>query len=136
VLFVILLIVYTKVSLLGVCSKEILLQLESILPKIPSTNTPLITNTHKPDARNKSVKLLLEYAQVKEFPLIPQWRTQALIQQARTLADEVGVTLIPILYEDALNLDHKSTTKTRRKRRKKYKIKKFGASSYGDDEMR
>jgi DNA polymerase-3 subunit delta len=51
-------------TLLGVCSKEILLQLESILPKILSTNTLLITNTHKPDARNKSVKLLLEYAQV------------------------------------------------------------------------
>lgn len=67
-------------TLLGVCSKEILLQLESILPKILSTNTLLITNTHKPDARNKSVKLLLEYAQVYEFPLIPQWQTQALIQ--------------------------------------------------------
>jgi hypothetical protein len=40
--------------------------LESILPKIPSTNTLLITNTHKPDARNKSVKLLLEYAQVNK----------------------------------------------------------------------
>ena len=51
-------------TLLGVCSKEIFLQLESILPKITSTNTLLITNTHKPDARNKSVKLVLEYAQV------------------------------------------------------------------------
>ncbi|MFN6200127.1 MAG: hypothetical protein ACK4YS_16225 [Aphanizomenon sp.] len=40
--------------------------MESILPKIPSTNNLLITNTHKPDTRNKSVKLLLEYAQVKE----------------------------------------------------------------------
>ncbi|WP_039200214.1 MULTISPECIES: DNA polymerase III subunit delta, partial [Aphanizomenon] len=86
-------------TLLGVCSKEILLQLESILPKIPSTNTLLITNTHKPDARNKSVKLLLEYAQVTEFPLIPQWQTQALIQQARTLADEVGVTLTTDAYK-------------------------------------
>ena len=63
-------------TLLGVCSKEILLQLESILPKIPSTNTLLITNTHKPDARNKSVKLLLEYAQVQDFPLIDQFKNQ------------------------------------------------------------
>ena len=86
-------------TLLGVCSKEISLQLESILPKITSTNTLLITNTHKPDARNKSVKLLLEYAQVKEFPLIPQWQTQALIQQARTLADEVAVTLTTDAYK-------------------------------------
>jgi DNA polymerase-3 subunit delta len=85
-------------TLLGVCAKEILLQLESILPKIPSTNTLLITNTHKPDARNKSVNLLLEYAQVQEFPLIPQWQTQALIQQARTLADKVGVTLTTDAY--------------------------------------
>jgi DNA polymerase-3 subunit delta len=86
-------------TLLGVCSKEILLQLESILPKIPSTNTLLITNTHKPDARNKSVKLLLEYAQVQEFPLIPQWQTQALIQQARTFVDEVDVTLTTDAYK-------------------------------------
>ncbi|MDB9485733.1 hypothetical protein PN492_04090 [Dolichospermum circinale CS-537/01] len=74
-------------------------EMESILPKIPSTNTLLITNTHKPDARNKSVKLLLEYAQVTEFPLIPQWQTQALIQQARTLVDEVGVTLTTDAYK-------------------------------------
>ena len=48
-------------TLLGVCSKEILLQLESlesIFPKILSTNTLVISNTHKPDERNKSVKLL------------------------------------------------------------------------------
>ena len=86
-------------TLLGVYSQEISLQLESILPKIPSTNTLLITNTHKPDTRNKSVKLLLEYAQVQEFPLIPQWQTQALIQQARTLADEVGVKLTTDAYK-------------------------------------
>lgn len=36
--------------------------------------------------------------QLQEFPLIPQWQTQALIRQACTLADEVGVTLTTDAY--------------------------------------
>ncbi len=80
-------------SLLGVCPKETLVKLEHILPAIPETNVLLITSQNKPDGRNKSVKLLLEHADVKEFPLIPQWQTDALIQQVRSLALEVGVTL-------------------------------------------
>ncbi len=80
-------------SLLGVFPKETLVKLEHILPAIPKTNVLLITSHNKPDGRNKSVKLLLEYAQIKEFPLIPQWQTDALIQQTRTLAGEVGVNL-------------------------------------------
>lgn len=80
-------------SLLGACSKEMLQQLESTLKTIPTSNALLITSTHKPDAKNKSVKLLVEYAQLKEFPLIPQWQTDALTRLVGTLADEVGVTM-------------------------------------------
>lgn len=80
-------------SLLGACSKEMLALLENILPTIPKTNVLLITSTDKPDARNKSVKLLLKYALVQEFPLIPQWQTDALTRLVRTLAAEVGVAV-------------------------------------------
>jgi len=92
------LVYLTNSTLLGACPKELLLQLERILPNIPQTNILLITSTNKPDSRNKSVKLLLEHAQVKEFSLIPQWQTDALTQQARTLALEVGVTLTSDAY--------------------------------------
>jgi DNA polymerase-3 subunit delta len=78
-------------ALLGVCPKEMLQQLERILAIIPATNFLLITSINKPDPRNKSVKLLLQYAEVKEFALIPQWQTDALIKQARNLAKEVGI---------------------------------------------
>ncbi len=37
----------------------------------------------KPDARNKSVKLLLKYAQVTEFPLIPHI---SIVQSLRSIS--------------------------------------------------
>lgn len=80
-------------SLLGACPKEMLQQLESILPNIPATNVLLMTSTTKPDSRNKSVKLLLSHARVKEFPLIPPWQTDALKKLVRALADEIGVAV-------------------------------------------
>lgn len=80
-------------SLLGATSKEMLQQLESVLPNIPATNVLLMTSTTKPDSRNKSVKLLLSHATVKEFPLIPLWLTDALKKLVRALADEIGVAV-------------------------------------------
>jgi len=80
-------------SLLGATSKEMVQQLESILPNIPATNVLLLTTTTKPDSRNKSVKLLLSHATVKEFPLIPLWLTDALKKLVRALADEIGVAV-------------------------------------------
>ncbi len=85
-------------SLLGVCPKTTLVKLEQILPAIPETNVLLITNLNKPDAKNKSVQLLLTYALAIEFPLIPHWQTNALIQQARTLALEMDVSLTADAY--------------------------------------
>lgn len=82
-------------SLLGACSKEMLQQLESSLKTIPADNVLLITSTHKPDGRNKSVRLLLEHAQAKEFPLIPPWQMDALIKQVRAVATVIGVAVTP-----------------------------------------
>lgn len=80
-------------ALLGVCPKEMVEQLEHTLPNIPETNILLITSTKKPDGRNRSVKLLLECIEIREFPLIPQWQTDALMQQTQNLAKEMGVNL-------------------------------------------
>ncbi|URD48677.1 DNA polymerase III subunit delta [Chroococcidiopsis sp. CCNUC1] len=85
-------------TLLGVCPKEMLQQLEHILAIVPATNFLLITTINKPDSRNKSVKLLLQFAQVKEFPSIPQWQTDTLIKQARNLAKETGSEFTPDAY--------------------------------------
>jgi DNA polymerase-3 subunit delta len=68
-------------------------QLESALPHISKTNVLLLTSQSKPDSRNKSVKLLLSHATVKEFPLIPLWLTDALKKLVRALADEIGVAV-------------------------------------------
>ncbi|MBE9015877.1 DNA polymerase III subunit delta [Chroococcidiopsidales cyanobacterium LEGE 13417] len=85
-------------ALLGVCPKEMLQQLERILAIVPATNFLLITSINKPDSRNKSVKLLLQSAQVKEFSSIPQWQTDALIKLARNLAKETGIEFAPDAY--------------------------------------
>ena len=93
-------LVYLPASaLLGVCPQEMLQQLEQILATIPATNFLLITSINKPDIRNKSVKLLLQSAEVKEFPLIPQWQTDALIKQARNLAALVGIEFASNAYQ-------------------------------------
>ncbi|KYC34927.1 DNA polymerase III subunit delta [Scytonema hofmannii PCC 7110] len=90
-------------TLLEGCPADVLLQLEQTLQSIPDRNILLITNTSKPDSRNKSVKLLLEHAQVEEYPLIPQWKTTDLQQQvckfASMLGMEVDKNAIPYLAE-------------------------------------
>lgn len=82
-----------KLVFLPDCSNEVFGQLESLLPLIPSTNHLTLTCTNKPDGRNKSVKLVLSCAEVKEFPVISPWATDTLITQAHTLAKQVGVKL-------------------------------------------
>lgn len=86
-------------SLLGATSKEMLQQLESSLKIIPSNNVLLITSQSKPDSRNKSVKLLLEHATVKQFPLIPPWQTDALKKLVHAIASEIGVTVANDAYQ-------------------------------------
>ena len=74
-------------------SLDVFHALESIVPRIPSTNTLLLTCTSKPDSRNKSVKSIFSQAQVKEFSLIPPWNTDALMYQVQNLANQLGVKI-------------------------------------------
>jgi DNA polymerase III subunit delta len=75
------------------CPDDLLAELERTLPVIPDTTVLLLTTSNKPDGRLKSTKLLQKYAEIREFSLIPPWKTDQLIQQVRQTAQEVGVKL-------------------------------------------
>ncbi len=75
------------------CPEELLIQLKRTLPVIPETSVLLLTSRNKPDGRLKSTVLWKEYAEIKEFALIPPWETKQLVQQVEKIAQEVGVKL-------------------------------------------
>ena len=75
------------------CSQEILAELERTLPAIPETSHLLLTTHKKPDARLKSTRLLKQYAQIREFSLIPPWKTEEILKRVEQLSQEMGVQL-------------------------------------------
>jgi DNA polymerase-3 subunit delta len=75
------------------CSEELLAELERTLPLIPETSVLLLTTGNKPDGRLKSTKLLQKYAEIREFSVIPPWKTDLLVRQVQQAAKEVGVKL-------------------------------------------
>jgi DNA polymerase III subunit delta len=81
------------------CSSELLAELTSTLPVIPESSHLLLTSEKKPDGRLKSSKLLKEYAEVKEFNLIPYWDEQSIRRNISFLATEIGVKLAPSAIE-------------------------------------
>lgn len=77
------------------CSEDLLSQLQTTLPVIPEASVLLLTCRTKPDGRLKSTQLLQKNAEIKEFSLIPPWKTEQLVQQVQQAAQEVGVKLTP-----------------------------------------
>lgn len=77
------------------CSEALLSRLQQTLPAIPNTSHLLLTSQKKPDARLKSTKLLQKYADIREFSLIPPWKTTELVEQVKQVAGQVGVNLTP-----------------------------------------
>ncbi|AFZ44111.1 DNA polymerase III, delta subunit [Halothece sp. PCC 7418] len=75
------------------CSSELLSELERTFPQLPETSHLLLTSDKKPDGRLKSTKLLKQYAVIKEFAVIPPWKTDQLLAQVETVAQEKGVQL-------------------------------------------
>lgn len=75
------------------CSEELLSELDRTLPAVPDTNVLLLTSSSKPDGRIKSTKLLQKYAEIREFALIPPWKTDQIVEQVRRSAQEMGVKL-------------------------------------------
>ncbi|WP_414576165.1 DNA polymerase III subunit delta [Anabaena sp. CCY 9402-a] len=76
------------------CPENLLAELTRTLPVIPDNSYLLLTTRNKPDERLKSTKLIKKYAaEFREFPLIPPWKTELLIQAVNQAAQIVGVKL-------------------------------------------
>ncbi|AFZ04433.1 DNA polymerase III subunit delta [Calothrix sp. PCC 6303] len=75
------------------CPENLLAELQRTLSVIPETSVLLITSRNKPDERLKSTKLLKQFAQFQEFPVIPPWKTELLIQAVNQAAQTTGVKL-------------------------------------------
>ncbi len=75
------------------CPEPILVELERTLPVLPSTSVLLLTTRQKPDGRLKSTKLLQKCAEIREFPLIPPWKTDQLTQLVKQAANDLNVSL-------------------------------------------
>ncbi len=75
------------------CPDNVLAELQRTLPVIPENSCLLLTSSNKPDERLKSTKLLKKFALLQEFPLIPPWKTELLVQSVKQAAQTVGVKL-------------------------------------------
>lgn len=86
-------------SVCQTCSENVLAELQRTLPAIPPESILLLTTHNRPDGRLKSTKLLQKHAKIKEFPLIPPWKTEELVQQVKSYAQTTGVKLTPLAAE-------------------------------------
>jgi DNA polymerase-3 subunit delta len=77
------------------CHEDLLKELQRTLPHIPDSGHLLLTTSKKPDGRLKSTKLIEKYAQVKEFSLIPPWKTEEIFQKVKQQAEAMEVKLTP-----------------------------------------
>lgn len=77
----------------GECTEAQLESLEHCLNNLPQDNTLLFTSNTKPDARLKSTKLLLKFAQFQEFPIIPPWQHEQLLTYVTKTAHQLSLNL-------------------------------------------
>lgn len=76
-------------------SEDILQELERTLKAVPQTSHLLLTTAKKPDGRLGSTKLLRQHAEVKEFGLIPPWKTDLIAERVKQVARTIGLKLTP-----------------------------------------
>jgi len=80
--------------LLQNCPENVFAEVQRTLPVIPENSYLLLTSTHKPDERLKATKLFKQLAmEFREFPLIPPWKTELLVQAVNQVAVAMGVKL-------------------------------------------
>ena len=70
-------------------------ELERTIIAIPQTSHLLLTTANKPDGRLNSTKLLRKYAQVREFSLIPPWKTELIAERVAEVARSIELKLTP-----------------------------------------
>ena len=83
----------TDTTICQQCSEDLLTELERTIPVIPESSVLLLTTRTKPDGRLRSTKLLQQYAEIREFSLIPPWKTEELLKRVRQVSQEVEVKL-------------------------------------------
>jgi DNA polymerase III subunit delta len=76
-------------------SANTLAELERTLKVIPTTAHLLLTTSKKPDGRLGSTKLLSKSAVVKDFSLIPPWKTDLITAQVKRVAQKKQLKLTP-----------------------------------------
>ncbi|MFM7405864.1 MAG: DNA polymerase III subunit delta [Cuspidothrix sp.] len=89
----------TNTNLCQSCPDHILSELQRTVNAIPSDSTLLITTRNKPDERLKSTKLLKQFATFCEFPLIPPWKTELLVQSVQQTAQTLEIKITPQIAE-------------------------------------
>lgn len=85
----------TDGTIFNKCSDEVISSLEENLSKLPKQNLLLITSKNKPDGRSKAVKILLQYVEVEEFPLIASWDKQGIEKLIQTAVKTYSLELTP-----------------------------------------
>jgi DNA polymerase-3 subunit delta len=75
------------------CSENLLAELERTLPLVPEESILLLTTRNRPDGRLKSTKLLQKNSTIREFSLIPPWKTDELVQRVQACSKQVGIRL-------------------------------------------
>ncbi|QYX32724.1 DNA polymerase III subunit delta [Sphaerospermopsis torques-reginae] len=75
------------------CPENALSELQRTLPAIPENSFLLVTSRSKPDERLKATKFIKQFAEIREFSLIPPWKTELLVQAVNEVAQDVGVKL-------------------------------------------
>ncbi|MBD2356302.1 DNA polymerase III subunit delta [Tolypothrix sp. FACHB-123] len=82
------------------CPDHLLAELTRTLPVIPDNSFLLLTCRNKPDERLKATKTLKQFAsEFREFPLIPPWKTELLVQAVNQVAQSLGVKLTTMAAE-------------------------------------
>ena len=89
----------TDTTICQQCSQDTLKELERTLTSVPTNSHLLFTTSKKPDGRLKSTKLINKHAKVKDFSLIPPWKSELIARKVRLVAQEVGIKLTPKAVE-------------------------------------
>ena len=77
------------------CPEELFVQFQRTLPAIPPNSHLLLTSMKKPDGKLKLVKFLKQVADIREFSLIPPWKTEEIVSRVREFSQKLGVKLTP-----------------------------------------
>lgn len=75
------------------CPEDILAELDRTLPNLPNESVLLLTSASKPDGRSKLYKLFKKYGEIREFAVIPPWKTEVIRQQVETVAQARNLKL-------------------------------------------